>query len=125
MRRMGRSISMADLKRIEPEFQVFGDCRINIPGPCGLVIFGASGDLSKRKLIPALYRLHRSGLLPEKFFVLGMSRTEMNADQFRELMRSAVKGALQAGFDDDSWNAFAAMLYYEPIEYALSEFYVT
>ncbi len=51
-----------------------------------LVIFGASGDLTKRKLIPALYELHKQALLPEKFVVLGVSRTDMNDDAFRQQM---------------------------------------
>jgi len=116
---------MADFTKTEPVFQTLGDCRIKIPGPCGMVIFGASGDLTKRKLLPALYRLHQSRLLPERFFVLGTSRKEMNPDQFRELMRTAIKEALPADFDDDSWNRFAIKLYYQPIEYGLSESYVT
>lgn len=115
---------MADPIKTEAEFQMFGDCRIKIPGPCSLVIFGASGDLTKRRLIPALYRLHQSRLLPEKFLVLGISRTEMNTDQFRESLRTELKAALPAEFDDPSWKAFAIKLYYEPIEYALSEAYV-
>ncbi len=51
-----------------------------------LVIFGASGDLTKRKLIPALYELHQQKLLPEKFAVLGVSRTELSDQSFREKM---------------------------------------
>jgi glucose-6-phosphate 1-dehydrogenase len=44
------------------------------PDPCIVVIFGASGDLTKRKLLPALYHLEQSGFLPEKFAVLGVAR---------------------------------------------------
>ena len=51
------------------------------PGPCRLVILGASGDLAKRKLIPALYNLHKRGLLPEKFGVVGFARSEMGDDE--------------------------------------------
>lgn len=53
------------------------------PGPCTLVIFGASGDLAKRKLIPALYNLYKRDLLPEKFSVVGFARSEMTDDEFR------------------------------------------
>jgi glucose-6-phosphate 1-dehydrogenase len=115
---------MDDLMRTELDFQAFGNCRVRIPGPCGLVIFGASGDLTQRKLIPALYRLHKAGLLPERFFVLGTSRTEMDVSHFRERMCGAVKEALRADFDLDSWNAFAVKLHYCPIEYGLPDSYV-
>jgi glucose-6-phosphate 1-dehydrogenase len=108
---------MSDPIRIEPEFHTIGDCRIRIPDPCGLVIFGASGDLTKRMLMPALYRLHKSGLLPERAFVLGASRTEMDSDRFRDLMRAAFKERPGNGFDEDSWRKFAARVYYQPIQY--------
>jgi glucose-6-phosphate 1-dehydrogenase len=54
--------------------------------PCVLIIFGASGDLTKRKLVPALYNLAVSGFLPEQFAVLGVSRTEMSDEDFRKKM---------------------------------------
>ena len=52
-----------------------------------LIIFGASGDLTKRKLIPALFELHQQQMLPQKFAVLGVSRTELSDLIFREKMR--------------------------------------
>ncbi len=58
--------------------------------PCGIIIFGASGDLAKRKLIPALYELAREKLLDEKSYVLGYSRSEMTDEQFRADAREAV-----------------------------------
>ena len=58
--------------------------------PCTMVIFGASGDLTSRKLIPGLYELHGRGLLPERFAVLGAGRTAMSDDQFRRNMASAL-----------------------------------
>ncbi len=63
------------------------------PSPCILVIFGASGDLAKVKLLPAIYALAREKLLPEKFALVGYSRTEMTHDQFRDRFREAVAGA--------------------------------
>jgi len=56
-----------------------------------LVIFGASGDLTYRKLIPAVYDLHKTNLLPEKFAVLGASRTELSDDKFKEKMKDGIK----------------------------------
>ena len=55
--------------------------------PLILIIFGASGDLTKRKLIPALFELYQQKLLPEKFAVMGVSRTELSDQSFREKMR--------------------------------------
>src|SRR4029453_2546219 len=51
--------------------------------PCAMVIFGASGDLTKRKLIPALYNLRRNGLLSDDFVVLGVARQPLSDDEFR------------------------------------------
>ena len=56
-----------------------------------LVIFGASGDLTYGKLIPAVYDLHKQNLLPEKFAVLGVSRTEFSDEKFREKMKDGIK----------------------------------
>ena len=60
--------------------------------PCIMVIFGASGDVTKRLVVPALYNLLCDGLLSDNFAVLGVGRTEMNDDQFRQRMRDAKDG---------------------------------
>ena len=60
------------------------------PGPCGLVIFGASGDLTHRKLIPALFNLCRRRLLPHEFFVLGCARTRMTDEEFQQKARDSI-----------------------------------
>ena len=83
-------------------------------GQCLLVIFGASGDLTARKLVPALYELYRAGQLPPRMAVLGVSRTAMSDDQFRQRMRTACQSA--AGDDADSWQQFASLLHYEPAD---------
>src|SRR5205807_2200852 len=54
--------------------------------PCALVMFGASGDLAKRKLIPALYNLAAANFLPDEFAVIGVSRSSMSDDEFRQKM---------------------------------------
>jgi len=100
-----------------------GPCAVEIPGPCGLVIFGASGDLTKRKIIPSLYRLQKNQYLPERFFILGASRTEMSTDHFREEMLSAVKDAFPKDFDQSSWNELVNKVYYSPIDYNVQETY--
>src|ERR1039458_1256252 len=80
---------------------------------CAMVIFGANGDLTKRKLLPALYRLAYERRLDAGFAVLGISRTPMSDDQFREKMCASVKEFLEdSPFDADVWTAFAQGLFY-------------
>jgi glucose-6-phosphate 1-dehydrogenase len=80
---------------------------------CVIVIFGANGDLTKRKLMPALFRLAYDRRLPAGFAVIGNSRTEMSDEQFREKMKDAVKEFSEdTTFDADVWAAFAAGLFY-------------
>jgi glucose-6-phosphate 1-dehydrogenase len=81
--------------------------------PCALVIFGANGDLTKRKLVPALYRLALERRLPSGFSIIGNSRTEMSDDSFREKMRASVVQFLEEShFDEDVWCDFAGGLFY-------------
>jgi hypothetical protein len=83
------------------------------PHACVLTIFGASGDLTKRKLIPALYNLALEKRLPERFAVVGYARSEMSHEEFREKMRAAVSEFSRTGLKDESvWRQFAATLYY-------------
>jgi glucose-6-phosphate 1-dehydrogenase len=89
-----------------------------IPDPCGIVIFGASGDLTRRKLIPSLFYLNRKGLLPDDFFILGAARTEMTDDAFRDMLKEAVRKAQADVFDEAAWAAFAKRLSYQPTDYA-------
>jgi glucose-6-phosphate 1-dehydrogenase len=82
------------------------------PGdPCVLVIFGATGDLTKRKLIPALYNLARNGLLAREFAVVGFAREELSHDEFRRQMAA---GARQfcADLDPALWGPIEQRLYY-------------
>jgi glucose-6-phosphate 1-dehydrogenase len=81
--------------------------------PCIFVIFGASGDLTKRKLIPALYRLVQERLLPAEFAIVGLARTEMTSEDFRARMKEAVEEFSEAKrVDEDVWNSFAQGLHY-------------
>jgi len=80
---------------------------------CAVVIFGANGDLTKRKLLPALYRLAYERRLSPGFAVIGISRTAMSHDQFREKMRDSVKRFKEnTEFDESVWNSFAEGLFY-------------
>ena len=83
--------------------------------PCAVVIFGANGDLTKRKLLPALYRLAYERRIPPTFAVIGNSRTAMSDDDFREKMRESVKEFLEdSPFETDLCNSFAKNLFYIP-----------
>ncbi len=75
-----------------------------------IVIFGASGDLTSRKLIPALYSLFRRQRLPEKFQIVGFARRPYSDDDFRGLMQEAVKEFGE--FEQSIWDDFAARLFY-------------
>lgn len=82
--------------------------------PCAFVIFGASGDLTKRKLVPALYRLVQERLLPAEFAIVGLARTEMTSEEFRARMKESVEEFSEAKrVDEDVWNSFAQGLYYQ------------
>ena len=81
-----------------------------------IVIFGASGDLTRRKLIPALYHLFKNNQLPEKFSVLGVSRTELDDDSFREAMRRNL--AEKEGANGKTLDDFCTHLYYQAIDTA-------
>jgi glucose-6-phosphate 1-dehydrogenase len=78
--------------------------------PLALVIFGATGDLTRRMLLPAVLSLYRQGLLPAGFALLGIGREEMEEDAFRQRMRAAADEF--AGGAGDGWDEFAAHLGY-------------
>src|SRR5262247_3559349 len=81
--------------------------------PCAVVIFGASGDLTKRKLVPALYRLTQQRLLPAEFAILGFSRSPMSHDEFREKMKDAIVTYSEAKKVDEAvWDSFAKGIFY-------------
>src|SRR5215467_13923174 len=78
-----------------------------------VVIFGANGDLTKRKLLPALYRLAYDRRLSTGFAVVGSSRTALSDDQFRQNMLAAVKEFSEdTRFDENVWQTFAQGLFY-------------
>jgi glucose-6-phosphate 1-dehydrogenase len=90
--------------------------RASAPDPCLLVIFGASGDLTQRKLVPALYELHLAGDLPGAFGVLGTSRSPLGDEGFRDRMRASCSADRR--FDEYSWREFERKLFYEAADAA-------
>jgi glucose-6-phosphate 1-dehydrogenase len=82
--------------------------------PCAAVIFGANGDLTRRKLMPALYRLACDRRLPPGFAVIGTSRTPLSDEQFREKIRGAIAQFSGSTVDGDMWRVFSGTLFYTP-----------
>jgi glucose-6-phosphate 1-dehydrogenase len=80
--------------------------------PCVMVIFGAAGDLTKRKLLPALYNLAKEKLLPPEFAIVGFARREMNDAQFREKISGEIPQYLTNSFDPQLWAQIVDRLYY-------------
>ena len=84
------------------------------PEPCIIVIFGASGDLTRRKLMPALYNLFRNGGLPERFSIVGVARTPLDDASFREKIS---RGLINTGADLMGWAEFEQHLHYRSVYY--------
>jgi len=91
------------------------------PDPCAFVIFGASGDLTQRKLIPALYALAYRRLLPEKFAVVGVARSEETDDDFRSRMENAVREHARDPFRQDVWDFLSSGMRYVATDFADEE----
>lgn len=90
---------------------------MNTPDPHIIVIFGASGDLTKRKLLPAIYQLFVDGLLPDNFAVVGTSRTLLSDDGFRQRMMEFLP------LNEEATSKFLSKIYYQPIDYSLQDDY--
>ncbi len=81
--------------------------------PCAFVLFGATGDLTRRKIVPALYSLHCSGLLPDPFVVVAFARRDKDDSAFRADMKQAItEFAPQLSTEGAEWESFSARLYY-------------
>jgi glucose-6-phosphate 1-dehydrogenase len=93
---------------ITPQFnplRVPSDRRLNrIAGPSALIIFGVTGDLSRKKLMPAVYDLANRGLLPPGFALVGFARREWEDQDFEKVVYEAVKQYARTPFDEDVWN---------------------
>jgi glucose-6-phosphate 1-dehydrogenase len=89
------------------------ECAEAAPEPCGIVIFGASGDLTHRKLIPALFHLDQGNLLPDCWYVVGVGRTAMNDEGFRKTVAQSLDAIPSArSASRSSRNAFMSRFYY-------------
>src|SRR5437879_12912123 len=83
-----------------------------VPQPCSIVIFGATGDLTHRKLIPALYNLAADGELPPAVAIIGFARRPKSDDDFRKEMEEAVREFSRQAVRDESWKTFSQSLSY-------------
>ena len=90
--------------------------RVQTP-PCALVVFGAGGDLSRRKLLPALYNLAVGATLPDRFALLGVARRGLTNEAFREEMHAAVSEFSRRRLDPELWRRFA-----EGVDYVSGDF---
>jgi glucose-6-phosphate 1-dehydrogenase len=87
--------------------------------PCAVILFGASGDLAKRKVIPALYDLAKNNSLGERYAIVGFARTPVTDESFRSLAGSAAATISEVGpIDPAGWATFASNLYYSAGDYA-------
>lgn len=97
-------------------------CAETPSGPCGFVVFGASGDLVRRKLLVSLFRLFQQGLISEHFFILGAGRKKLTDEQFRndteQILRQKAKDSSLTGLEE-----FINLLYYTSGDYSELSFY--
>ena len=91
--------------------------------PCIMVIFGAAGDLTRRKLIPALYNLARAQLLSREFAILGVAHSKMSNEEFRNKLSEDIKHFAGADVDPDIWEWFLRRMYYMTAEFGDKELY--
>ncbi|NKR90424.1 glucose-6-phosphate dehydrogenase, partial [Rhodococcus hoagii] len=78
-----------------------------IAGPCGLVIFGVTGDLARKKLMPAVYDLANRGLLPPGFALVGFARRDWADQDFAQVVHDAVREHSRTPFSEDVWEQLA------------------
>jgi glucose-6-phosphate 1-dehydrogenase len=81
-----------------------------IPEDQVIVLFGATGDLARRKLLPGMFHLAQVGLMPERFRIIGAARRPVEIEEFRELARESVQGSGRKTLDDEAWDRFADSL---------------
>ncbi len=85
-----------------------------VPGPCALVVFGITGDLARKKLIPAVYDLANRGLLPPGFALLGFARRDWGDDDFEKLAKGAAENGARTPFREDVWARVAESIRFVP-----------
>jgi glucose-6-phosphate 1-dehydrogenase len=95
----------------------------SVPEACTVIIFGATGDLTHRKLIPALYNIAADGELPPELAVVGFARRPKTDDEFRAELEEAARKHSRQGVRDELWQNFACSVFYHQSEFADAEGY--
>src|SRR5713226_1374572 len=112
----------ATLEEIEVDASPASSWGASVSEPCTVVLFGASGDLAKRKVIPAMYDLATHNSLGTRYAIVGFARTAMSDDSFRGTAGEAAKSISEVGpIDPKKWSEFASNLYYQAGEYGSAE----
>src|SRR6202035_5110361 len=96
-----------------------------VPQPCSVVIFGATGDLTHRKLVPALYNLAADGELPPAVAVIGFARREKSDDEFRRELEDSTRKFSRQSVRDEIWKAFAQSIFYHRSDFGDESGYKT
>jgi glucose-6-phosphate 1-dehydrogenase len=91
------------------------------PPATAMIIFGATGDLTHRKLIPALYHLAHQDLLPSEFVLMGVSRSGLSDQDFRDRVRVSIEKYADEPFDEKLWNHFSKSIYFQPADVSNTE----
>ena len=92
--------------------------------PAVIVIFGAAGDLTKRKLIPALFNLASQSLLSSEIALVGVDRVEMDSDAYRQSLSKDIGSYVGEGFDQQVWDENIDKIYYMPGDFRDAESYL-
>src|SRR6516162_11270699 len=107
------------------ETSLSGSVYGGVAAPCAVILFGASGDLAKRKVIPAMYDLAQYNSLGACYVIIGFARTPMTDETFRNSVGEAAKTISEVGpIDPQKWNDFAANLFYTAGDYSDPDSYV-
>ncbi len=93
-----------------------GESRILRPPSCAMVIFGGTGDLTHRKLIPALYNLEHDNYLPSNFFVVGTGRSKLTDEAYRQALYDSLKQFSRRELDQKVWQKFSQNIYYQSLD---------
>ena len=89
-----------------------------LSSPFVMVVFGATGDLTQRKLLPALFHLYQKQALPKHFYLVGFSRRAYSTEQFKEFLKAALqKYYTKHAFNETAWTDFSGRIYYQQGEF--------
>ncbi|MDX6231085.1 MAG: glucose-6-phosphate 1-dehydrogenase, partial [Nocardioidaceae bacterium] len=88
-----------------------------IAGPCSLILFGVTGDLAKKKLVPAIYDLANRGLLPPGFALVGFARHDFGTEKFASMIKQAAKDGARTPWSETVWKQLAAGIRFVPGEF--------